>query len=279
MKNLLTGCAFLALTCNLSYAKEDIYFFNNGPAGSSGHTFYAMLADSLKDKYNISIVTTNGCSKVKAALGKIGNDIVITDVNARRLVGKKAKESCQFLTPTLNNHMFIDQKVGVVFGLKNTTKNFLKDTNLKIGYNKGRNSILKGIEKKFGVKYKYIEYKKSSQIIQAVLSGEVDFAIVNTSKKVFANDKLIALYNTGVSTAEGLFPLTSVGGGSLIGSLNFVYLGKNHLKDKIRSDMAKVYIDKNSILGKHYNKIKGQSLTLDKSISESYQIISDELSR
>ena len=43
--------------------------------------------------------------------------------------------------------------------------------------------------------------------------------------------------------------------------------------------MAKVYMDKNSILGKHYNKIKGQSLTLDKSISESYQIISDELSR
>jgi len=266
---LLFSAAMLAASTSLSMAAEKVYFLNNGPEGSSGHTFYTMMAESMKGDWDIEVLSFDGCSKVVASMGKIGDANIVTDANTKDL---RKKESCAPLAPTAVNHMFANQKVGVVF--KRADSDATLDTpGVRVAYNKGRNHIVTDIASTDN----YIEYKKSSQIIKAVISGEADIGIVNTSAKVYKNDELLPMYNTSAVEVDGVPSLTTIGGGTLSSSQSFIFTGDDSVQESLRDDMAAAAADASSSFGEFYDNVKGQNITLNLSRMDSYTLLANSM--
>lgn len=266
MKHFLFSAALLVASTSLSFAADKVYFLNNGPVGSSGHSFYTLLEQSIdSNKFDIEVLSFDGCAKIVSSMEKIGDANIITDVSTRLL---KKDKACAPLATNATKHMFADYKVGVVFKRANSNVNIDTD-GARIAYNKGRNHIVTDIANNAD----YIEYKKSSQIINAVISGEADIGIVNSAAKVFKNSELLPMYNTSPAEVAGIPSLTSIGGGSLFHAQVYTFSGDENIQNSLRDAIAAAVLDTSSPFGEYNKNNKGSNLDLNLSRMESFTLL------
>jgi len=248
MKLLLTcvAIAFMSTTA----AAEKLYILNTGSTGGSYNAQTQAWAKDLGEDYEVELIQAKGCQKTAALINKIDGNILT--MFSGNWVGR---EGCEPLYPTVENHIYTDQKVGLIFGRKNNNTSFLTD-GIKVAFNNDRDEFLQLIADVNGITIYPIEFENSKEITLAVLNGEVDFGYTDSAKDVWKNaDKLVPLYNLSDTELEGVPSITTIGGKAVAATVNFIYFGES--KESLRMTMQDRSMEDNSAIRLYQEGQKG----------------------
>lgn len=255
MKLLITVAVATTFTTSSALA-DKLYILNTGSTGGSYNAQTQAWAKDLGDNYDITLIQSKGCSKTVSLLSKIeGNVLTMFSGN---WVGR---EGCDGLYPTQTNHVYTDQKVGLIFGKKGGAST-LSD-GATVAFNDGKDVEILALAKDAGIDLKPIEYKNSNELALAVMNGEVDFGYTHSAKGVWKNiDKLTPIYNLSARELDGIPSVTSIGGKAIVSTVNFVYFGDD--KEALRNQMQADRKASGSAIGEYIDNQKGlKSFLLD----------------
>jgi hypothetical protein len=249
MKLILTFATIATMVTTSAYA-EKLYILNTGSTGGSYNAQTQAWAKDLAEDYEVELIQAKGCQKAVALINKIDGNILT--MFSGNWVGR---EGCQPLYPTAENHIYTDQKVGLIFGRKNNNTPFLTD-GIKVAFNNDRDEFLQLIADVNGITIYPIEFENSNEITLAVLNGEVDFGYTDSAKDVWKNaDKLVPLYNLSDTELEGIPSVTTIGGKAVAATVNFVYFGES--KESLRMTMQDRSMEDNSAIRGYQEGQKG----------------------
>lgn len=255
MKLLTTVAVAAALTTSTALA-DKLYILNTGSTGGSYNAQTQAWAKDLADNYEIELIQAKGCPKATALISKIdGNILTMFSGNWVN------REGCETLFPTPTNHLYTDQKIGLIFGKKGGAST-LSD-GATVAFNDGKDVEILALAKDSGIDLKPIEYKNSNELALAVMNGEVNFGYTHSAKGVWKNiDKLTPIYNLSARELDGIPSVTSIGGKAIVSTVNFVYFGD--AKESLRNQMQADRKASGSAIGEYIDNQKGlKSFLLD----------------
>lgn len=266
MKLIFTCIALASMTVTPAVA-EKLYILNTGSTGGSYNTQTQAWAKDLADNYDVTLIQSKGCPKTVSLLSKI-EDNVLTMFSGNWV----GREGCDELYPTPTNHIYTDQKIGLIFGRKGDNTNLFDGAT--VAFNDGKDKEILTLAKDVGIDLKPIEYKNSNELALAVMNGEVDFGYTHSAKGVWKNiDKLTPIYNLSSQELDGIPPITSIGGKAIVSTVNFVYFGD--AKESLRKQMQEDRSSEGSAIGEYIDSQKGLWSTLMEDPVTSYNAFAE----
>lgn len=262
--NKITTLALAATFLSSTAFADKLYILNTGSTGGSYNAQTQAWAKDLGDDYEIELIQSKGCEKALALMSKIdGNILTMFSGNWVN------REGCQNLIPTEANHLYTDQKIGLIFARRDSTQALLED-GVTVAYNSGREHYIQHIAETNGVKLNPIEYKNSKEIVLAVLNGEVDFGYTDSAKHVWKNaDTLAPHYNLSGEELDGVPSVSEIGGKTVAATVNFLYFGED--KAALREQMQTEMTTDGSAISAYHGGQKGLRSYLMSDPATSYQ--------
>lgn len=240
---------------------EKLYILNTGSTGGSYNAQTQAWAKDLGDNYDITLIQSKGCPKTVSLLSKIeGNVLTMFSGN---WVGR---EGCDGLYPTQTNHVYTDQKVGLIFGKAGSGKSTLTNGST-VAFNDKKDKEIIALANDAGIDLIPIEYKNSNELVLAVINGEVDFGYTHSAKGVWDNiDKVTPILNLSSKEMDGIPSVTSIGGKAIVSTVNFVYFGD--AKESLRKQMQEDRSSEGSAIGEYIDSQKGlQSYLMEDAVT------------
>lgn len=262
--SLLAGILLLAGP-SIASAKEKLYVINSGSTGGSFNTIMSAYAAELKDKYDVTYVQAQGCTKTVEILNKIqGEKAFYISQGIKSALDPK----CASFAPTAENVVHSHVKFGMLFARKGAAID-LKAGNIKIAYNTNPNKAwLEKMESALGVTNPntHVLYNNSKAVVLAVLNGETDLGYVNTTPAIFKNkDKLAGVYSLNPDGDSGVPALSNLVKfeGSEWGQVdNFLTQGFNAKElDEFRKVILDIHNGDNN-LSAYFKKAVGTKVTI-----------------
>lgn len=269
MKKLLVALAVLIGFTVSAQAKEKLYIINSGSTSGTFNAIMSTYAEDLKTNYDVEYVQAKGCAKASAILSKIGDNKAFYISQGQKVAGTLSGKTkfCNFM-PTKETYVRSDVKYGMLFTKKGSvTGKELLSGSLKVAYNTNANEVWLGkFMEASGSKHQLVKYKNSKAVVLAVLNGEVDAGLVNSTKNVWKNeDKLTGLFSLNPDGDNGVPPLSkyvSFDGAEKGQVDNFLVQGfKNNELDKFYRIITVLHNSESNV-SNWYKSAKGYGSTL-----------------
>ena len=215
MKTLIIGvitALILTVSPGLALAKEKLYIINSGSTNGTFNAILSTYAKDLGDLYDVQYVQSKGCTKTHVILNKIGDAKVFYIVQGITAATSSKCEDAVF-QPGKHNVITSDIKFGMIFArVDGASVKELTTGDKSIGYNGVVNKKwLEKLDIGLSVKNKHVKYDNSTGVVLAVLNGEVDLGLVNSTKKVWQHKgKLVGLLSLNPKGDSGVPPLNGV---------------------------------------------------------------------